>query len=145
MTPPALAADVCWTLLPMGLRPGMWLMTDVASWPVATPRFSSRWAADSSLTAAGDGDGDDVDDVLDDDHVAADDQYDGELPVDGTGPQVLAGDVDCSTVPGGLDQIIVRTPPVRYTKSYFRSPLVHTIFLSDVLSIIIIIIIICSG
>lgn len=102
----------------MGLRPGMWLMTDAASWPVATPRFSNRWAADSSLTA-GDGVGDDVDDVFDDDHVAADDQY-GEPPVDGIGPQVLAGDVDCSTVPGGLDQIIVRTPPVRDTKTYFE-------------------------
>lgn len=51
-----------------------------------------------------------MDDVLDD-HVAADDQY-GVLTVDGTEPQpVLAGDVDCSTVQGGLDQIIVRTPP----------------------------------
>lgn len=88
----------------------MWLMTDATSWPAATPRFSSRWAADSSLTAEGDGDGDEADDVLDD-HVAAFDQY-GVLTVDGTEPQpVLAGDVDCSTVQGGLDQIIVRTPP----------------------------------
>lgn len=85
-------------------------MTDAGSWPAATPRFSSRWAADSSLTA-GDGDGEDTDDVFDD-HVAADDQY-GKLAVDGTEPlPVLAGDVDCSTVLGGLDQIIVRTPPV---------------------------------
>jgi len=95
----------------------MWLMTDATSWPVATPRFSKRWAADSSLTDAGDGDGDDVDDVLDD-HVDADDQY-GVLIVDATEPQpVLAGDVDCSTVQGGLDQIIVRTPPVK--NNYLR-------------------------
>lgn len=84
----------------------------MASCPAATPRFNNRWAADSSLTAD-DGDGDDVDDVLDD-HVAADDQY-GELTVDGIGPPpVLAGDVDCSTVLGGLDQIIVRTPPAKH-------------------------------
>lgn len=88
----------------------MWLITDVVSWPVATPRFNNRWAADSSLTT-GDGEDEEPDDVLDV-HVAADDQY-GEPTVDGTGPQVLAGDVDCSTVPGGLDQIIVRTPPAK--------------------------------
>jgi len=92
----------------------MWLMTDAASWPVATPRFSNKWAADSSLTTGDGDDADDVDDVFDD-HVAAaaaDDQY-GEPTVDGTGLQVLAGDVDCSWVPGGLDQIIVRTPPTK--------------------------------
>jgi len=91
----------------------MWLMTDATSWPAATPRFSNKCAADSSLTAAGDGDGDEEDDVLDD-HVAAEDQY-GVLTVDGTEPQpVLAGDVDCSTVEGGLDQIMVLTPPAKH-------------------------------